>query len=111
MHTIIIRFLDNICQAVDEMSSWMQELFTARQKLIEIEMIKADMEYVRQENEKLKKLQFPKKLKEDNRKNLVCPSCKKVIASGHLSQETLSKFCPECGQRIFYSKSYYMNKV
>lgn len=65
-------------------------------------MIEAETKYLKAENKSLKELQYPKKVIKDER-NYCCPNskCKKEISSVLIEKYRI-KFCPECGQRIYY---------
>ena len=65
-------------------------------------MIEAETKYLKAENESLMELQYPKKVIKDER-NYCCPNskCKKEISSVLIEKYKI-KFCPECGQRIYY---------
>lgn len=76
------------------------------------EMIEAETQYLKSENEKLKSLHFPKKIeKAAGSKNYICPNKKcSVEISDILIEQYKIKYCPECGQRIYYlpeTKNYY----
>ena len=68
-------------------------------------MIEAETKYLKAENETLKALQYPKKIIKDG-KNYYCPNskCKEEISSV-LIEKYKVKFCPECGQRIYYNST------
>lgn len=67
-------------------------------------MIEAETKYLKEENEALKVLQFPKKAVKAE-KNYICPNTKCGIEiSGLLIDQYKIKFCPECGQRIYADK-------
>lgn len=68
-------------------------------------MIEAETKYLKTENESLKELQYPKKVIKEER-GYCCPNskCKEEISSVLIEKYKI-KFCPECGQRIYYNPS------
>ena len=66
-------------------------------------MIEAETRYLKAENKSLMELQYPKKVIKAE-KNYCCPNskCKKEISSVLIEKYKI-KFCPECGQRIYYN--------
>lgn len=60
-------------------------------------MILAETQHLQQENEQLKKKQFPCMLRNENGRYL-CPDCGEAVSSDFVEQK--KKFCPECGKRI-----------
>lgn len=65
-------------------------------------MIEAETEYLKSENEELKKLQMPGRIICEDTK-FYCPHCQEEIHS-LLIEKYQIKFCPECGKRIILSK-------
>lgn len=66
------------------------------------EMIEAATERLQQENEQLKKKQYPGRIIMKGN-NYYCPDCYE-----HLSQDMIKKkFCSECGKRIVLEKNLY----
>lgn len=65
-------------------------------------MIAAETQYLKSENEKLKKLQIPGRIICADTK-FYCPHCQKEIHSLLIVKYQI-KFCPECGKRIILSK-------
>lgn len=78
---------------------------TSHEKDIDVEtMIAAETDYLKAENEKLRKLQQPGILICEDGK-YCCPHCKKDIEKD-LVERYKTKFCPECGKRIILSVPY-----
>lgn len=79
-------------------------------------IIAAETDHLREENEKLKRLQRPGRIicKDDSYE---CPHCENKIVN-ELLDEYRIKFCPECGKRIilpapvetFYATSHKVEK-
>lgn len=69
------------------------------------EIIEAETKYLKTENELLKSLQYPRQvIKVD--KNYICPNKRcNIVIPYVLIEKYKIKFCPECGQRIYYNPS------
>ncbi len=69
------------------------------------EIIEAETKHLKKENESLKTLQYPKKVKQDDN-NYFCPNsrCNEKISSILINKFNI-KYCPECGQRIYNATS------
>jgi len=64
-------------------------------------MMQAELDYLHQENKKLKKLYYPKKLVYDSGLDIyLCPNCKKIFP-GTIAKEKEILYCSLCGQRIY----------
>lgn len=96
--------LDNLFFSIEQLISIAMEYKTKP----DVEcMIEAETQFLKIENESLKSLQYPKQVFKSN-KNYICPNhhCKKEISSV-LVEKYRIKFCPECGQRIYYNPPLY----
>ena len=64
-------------------------------------IIAAETKHLKEENEQLKELQYPKQV-EKIHKNYICPNMNcKIEISSILVEQYRIKHCPECGQRIY----------
>lgn len=65
-------------------------------------IIAAETSHLRQENEQLKKLSYPKRAEKTQIGSYRCPNKRCGIEiDKELIEKYQTKFCPECGQRIF----------
>lgn len=110
MHTVhiaydnIIRLLDCLCRFIDIVIVRAQAIC---KEIIENDvaedttMLKAELEHLYEENKKLKKLYYPKKLVYDSELDIyLCPNCKKVFPGTILEKKEVL-YCSLCGQRIY----------
>lgn len=72
-------------------------------------MVEAETRYLKTENESLKSLQYPKQVTKVE-ENYSCPNkkCKTKIPR-ELIIDFKIKYCPKCGQRIYYIETYNPN--
>lgn len=67
----------------------------------EMIMMEAELEYLKKENSKLKRLYYPKELIYEAELDIYrCPNCKKIVSQAML-EEKLTLYCNLCGQRIY----------
>lgn len=97
-----IGFLDEICSLVDKMVLSVKEIKEESTDTVSPEeMIEAAMERLKEENRKLKKLQYPEKIIRNTKKSCyLCPKCREDITEQILSKKR-PKYCFSCGQRIY----------
>lgn len=69
------------------------------------EMITAATKYLKEENDHLKKKEYPGTLKIKNGKYF-CPDCRTEIPT-LIIKECHTKYCPECGKRIMLTTPYH----
>lgn len=110
MHTVhiaynnLIKLLDCLCQFIDIIIARLQGIYeeiTESDAVDDTTMLQAELEYLHQENKKLKKLYYPKKLVYDSELDIyLCPKCKKVFP-GTIAKEKEILYCSLCGQRIY----------
>ena len=95
---------DTLLFKIDSMIDKVKKI-RADEKIDYEEIIEAETKYLKTENELLKSLQYPKQIIKSN-KNYICPNknCEIEISSV-LVEKYKIKFCPECGQRIYYNPS------
>lgn len=94
--------LDHLFFKIDKLYQELREM--PEEPTVEY-MIEIETKYLKEENMLLKALQYPKKVIKDEQ-NYCCPNykCKKEIPNV-LIEKYRVKFCPECGQRIYYNPS------
>lgn len=86
--------LDQIIYKIEEKIKDLQERNTEP----DVEtMIMAETEHLHQENEQLKRKQYPGMLLKQDEQYL-CPDCGEIIELELIMKK--KKFCPECGKRI-----------
>ena len=78
-----------------------RESFSPKEAAVET-IIAAETSHLRQENEQLKKLSYPKRAEKTQIGSYRCPNKRCGIEiDKELIEKYQTKFCPECGQRIF----------
>lgn len=93
--------IDTCFYKLDTFYLTIKELLSDREPDVEL-IIESETDYLKKENETLKELQYPRKLKSNENKNYICPNKRCGISISALLVENYRiKFCPECGQRIF----------
>lgn len=107
-YTSFIKCLDGICSVIDRLISYLSSIKAEIKTELDEEvndkiMLEAEVEQLRNENRKLKKLYYPKKLKYDAELDIYqCPNCKKIVSPARIEEEFL--YCNMCGQRVYFSE-------
>lgn len=99
--------LDNFFYGIDKLIKVIKEM----QAEPDVEsMVEAETRYLKTENESLKSLQYPKQVIKAE-ENYSCPNkrCNTEI-SRELIIDFKIKYCPECGQRIYYITTSVMKE-
>ncbi len=102
VYTSFIKCLDSICMGIDRGILYLKNLKTdLGEEVSDNTMLEAEVEQLRNENRKLKKLYYPKKLKYDVELDIYqCPNCKKIVSPERLKNEPVL-YCSLCGQRVY----------
>lgn len=104
VYTSLIKCLDFGCRCIDILVCRAKGL---KEDIVEEEpddkiMLEAEVEYLKKENSKLKKLYYPQKLIYDVALDIYqCPNCRKILSQEMLKENT-ALYCSLCGQRIYW---------
>lgn len=107
VYSSFIKCLDNLCCGIDKIIDYISNIKKEVSESDEVDekfMFEAELEQLRSENKKLKKLYYPKKMLYDEQTdNYICPNCNEAL-SKMLIENSDTKYCNCCGKRIYRDK-------
>lgn len=104
LYSSFTQCLDRICHCIDILIYQVgniKEEISENYEVDEKIMYEAELEQLRKENKKLKKLYYPKKiLCDEQTDNYICPNCMGVLPK-IIIENCNTKYCNCCGKRIY----------